>query len=239
MTKTRAKKTRKTVGSRKAVKAKARARARPAFDFKSIAPSIGPRQTTIKVPAKGVVFRQGEPADAVFYLQKGKVKIAVLSKQGKEAVVAIHQAGEFFGEACLADQPLHLASAVAIEDAIIIRIGKETMIRLLEEQPAFAEKFMAFLLTRNIQVEADLVDQLFNSSEKRLARTLLMLANVGKEGTMEKVVPKISQDVLAARVGTTRSRINFFMNKFRKLGFIEYNGDLKVHSSLVNMVVHD
>jgi CRP-like cAMP-binding protein len=225
----------RTGGSRKAVKA----RARPGFDFRSIAPSIGPRQSTAKFQAKEAVFRQGDPADAVFHLQKGKIKIAVVSRQGKEAVVAIHQAGEFFGEACLADQPLHLASAVAIEDSTIVRIAKETMVRLLHEQPAFAEKFMAFLLTRNIQVEADLIDQLFNSSEKRLARLLLMLANFGKERTMEKVVPRISQDVLAARVGTTRSRINYFMNKFRKLGLIEYNGELKVHSSLVNVVVHE
>ncbi len=228
-------KIRKVGGPKKTAKTKTARR----HDFNGIAALLGAEQAAVEFQRKESIFRQGDPAHAVYYLQDGKVKITVVSRQGKEAVVAIHQAGEFFGEACLAGQPLQLASAVAIEESTIVRIEKQTMVRLLHEKPDFSEGFLAFLLTRNIQVEADLVDQLFNSSEKRLARTLLILANIGKEGTMEKVIPRISQEVLAARVGTTRSRINFFMNKFRKLGLIEYNGVLKVHSSLMNMVVHD
>ena len=190
----------------------------------------GPKQT---------IFRQGEAADAVFYIESGEVQISVVSEQGKEGVIGMLGAGEFFGEGCRAGQPLHMASAVALTPSVVTRIPKPTMIRALQERPAFAEIFTAFLLSRNIQIEADLVDQLFNSSERRLARTLLLLSHLGKDGKMEMVIPKINQDLLAARVGTTRSRINFFMNKFRKLGFIEYNGDLKVHSSLLNVIVHD
>ena len=184
------------------------------------------------------VFRQGDPADAVFYIQRGKVQVSVVSEHGKEAVIAMLGSGEFFGEGCLAGQPLHIATATATAGATIARIDKSTMIRVLREEPTLSQLFMSFLLTRNIQVEADLVDQLFNSSEKRLARLLLLLANFGKEGKME-TIPKISQEVLAARVGTTRSRVNFFMNRFRKLGLIEYNGELKVHSALLNIIVHD
>ena len=185
------------------------------------------------------VFRQGDVADAVFYIQTGKIQIAVVSEQGKEGVVAILDAGEFFGEGCLAGQPLQLATASALAKSKVTRITKETMVGLLRDQPSFSQFFMAFLLSRNIAIEADLVDQLFNSSEKRLARVLLMLANYGKDGKMEPVIPHINQDLLAARVGTTRSRVNFFMNKFRKLGLIEYNGELKVHSSLLNVIIHD
>jgi CRP-like cAMP-binding protein len=185
------------------------------------------------------VFRQGEPADAVFYIRQGHIQILVVSEQGKEGVISVLGAGDFFGEGCLAGQPLYLASAIAIDQAIIVRIAKTLMVQALYDQPAFAETFTAFLLVRKIRVEADLVDQLFNSSEKRLARALLLLAQFGKDGTMEAIIPKVSQDALAARVGTTRSRVNFFMNKFRKLGFIEYNGELKVHSSLLNVIVHD
>jgi CRP-like cAMP-binding protein len=184
------------------------------------------------------VFRQGDPAEAVFYIQKGKVQVTIVSEQGKEAVIAMLGSGEFFGEGCLAGQPLQIATATATAESAIARIDKSTMIRVLREEPALSQLFMSFLLTRNIQVEADLVDQLFNSSEKRLARLLLLLANFGREGKME-TIPKISQEVLAARVGTTRSRVNFFMNRFRKLGLIEYNGELKVHSSLLNIIVHD
>ena len=167
------------------------------------------------------------------------MKLAVVSDQGKEGVIAILNPGDFIGEGCLAGQPLHMASAIAMVESSVVRIEIDAMIRVLHEEPGLSEMFMAFLLSRNIQFEADLVDQLFNSSEKRLARVLLLLANFGKEGTLETVIPRISQEVLAARVGTTRSRINFFMNRFRKLGFIEYNGGLKVHSSLLNIVIHD
>ena len=185
------------------------------------------------------IFRQGDAADAVFYIEKGKIEITVLSEHGKEGIIAILEPGAFFGEGCLAGQPLHLATAVAMTVCDIIRIEKDTMMRQLREDPAFSQLFMSFLLSRNIQIEADLVDQLFNSSEKRLARILMLLAHFGKDGTMEAIVPKITHETLAARVGTTRSRVNYFMNKFRKLGFIEYNGELKVHSSLLNVIVHD
>jgi CRP-like cAMP-binding protein len=227
----------KIENSNKAVKATAI----PRHNSQSLVEAIGAGRFTVEYRPKETVFRQGDPADAVFYLQNGKIRITVVSEQGKEGVIAILEAGEFFGEGCLAGQSLHLASAIAIEESTVVRIEKGTMVRLLHEQPDLAEMFMAFLLSRNIQIEADLVDHLFNSSEKRLARMLLLLAHFGKEGKMELVVPKISQEVLAARVGTTRSRINYFMNKFRKLGFIEYeyNGLLKVHSSLLNVIVHD
>jgi CRP/FNR family cyclic AMP-dependent transcriptional regulator len=187
----------------------------------------------------GVVFEQGAPANAVLYIQKGKIKILVTSDQGKEAVVAILGTGDFFGEGCLIGQPLRLASALAITDCTIMRIEKSAMVRVLQEEPSFAERFMHHLLTRNSRVEEDLVDQLFNSSEKRLARLLLLMANFGKEGRPELVTTKISQETLAEMIGTTRSRVSFFMNKFRKLGFIEYNGELRVHSSLLGVVLHD
>ena len=211
----------------------------PRFDAQAFLSSVGAGRSTTTYQAGKGVFRQGDPADAVFYIQKGKVKLAVISEHGKEGVIAMLGAGDFFGEGCLAGQPLHMASAVTMADSTIVRIEMDTMIRVLREEPKLSAMFTAFLLSRNIQFEADLVDQLFNSSERRLARLLLLLANFGKEGKLETVIPKISQEVLAARVGTTRSRINFFMNKFRKLGFIEYNGGLKVHSSLLNIVVHD
>jgi CRP-like cAMP-binding protein len=201
--------------------------------------SIGAGRSAVKYKRQQFIFRQGEAADAVFYIQNGKVQITVVSDQGKEGVIGMLEAGEFLGEGCLAGQPLHMASASAMADSTIVRIEKEAMIRALRDEPAFSQLFTGYLLSRNVQIEADLVDQLFNSSEKRLARVLLLLAHFGKDGTMEPVIPNISQELLAARVGTTRSRINFFMNKFRKLGFIEYNGSLKVHSSLLNVIVHD
>jgi CRP/FNR family transcriptional regulator, cyclic AMP receptor protein len=185
------------------------------------------------------VFSQGDPADSVFYIQESKVKIAVLSDRGKEAVVALHGKGDFFGEGCLTGQPLRLATAATMTDSVIMRLDKAAMVRVLHNEPKFSEVFMAFLLARNARVEADLVDQLFNSSEKRLARVLLLMANFGKEGRTEPVVAKISQETLAEMVGTTRSRVSVFMNKFRKLGFIEYNGDLRVHNSLLDVVLHD
>jgi CRP/FNR family cyclic AMP-dependent transcriptional regulator len=228
----------KTNGTREARKAGA-ATTVPRFNAQAFLTSAGAGRSTANYQAKKTVFRQGDPADAVFYIQRGKINLTVVSDHGKEGVIAMLGAGDFFGEGCLAGQPLHMASAVAMVDSTIARIEMDTMIRVLHEEPKLSERFMAYLLSRNIQFEAELVDQLFNSSERRLARILLLLANFGKEGKMETVIPKISQEVLAARVGTTRSRINFFMNKFRKLGFIEYNGGLKVHTALLNIVVHD
>jgi CRP/FNR family cyclic AMP-dependent transcriptional regulator len=188
---------------------------------------------------KQVIFTQGDPADAVFYVQKGRVKLTVVSKQGKEAIVALLGAGEFFGEGCLAGQPLRMSTASATEDTTALRIRKKAMVRLLHTDPKFSELFTAFLLSRNIRYEEDLVDQLFNSSEKRLARILLLLAHFGKDGKREPVIPRISQETLAGMVGTTRSRVSHFMNKFRRLGFIDYNGGLLVHSSLLNIALHD
>ena len=185
------------------------------------------------------VFAQGDEADAVFYIQEGEVKVCVISEQGKEAVVAMHGKGDFFGEGCLTGQKLRLATTMAMTESIIVRLDKASMIEVLHSEPKFAEVFMSFLLVRNARVEEDLVDQLFNSSEKRLARALLLMANVGKNSPPEKVLAKISQETLAEMIGTTRSRVSQFMNKFRKLGFIEYNGHLKVNSSLLNMVLHD
>jgi len=186
-----------------------------------------------------IIFAQGDPADAVFYIREGKIKLTVTSQQGKEAVVAIVGTGDFLGEGCIAGQPLRMARAIAITDGSSLRIEKKTMNELLHQRGKFSEDFMAYLLSRNIRVEEDLVDQLFNSSEKRLARTLLLLARFGKEGTPEIVVPKISQETLAEIVGTTRSRVSYFMNKFRRLGFIEYNGGLNIHSTLLNVILYD
>jgi len=211
----------------------------PKFDTKAFLSSVGTGKTAVKYARKRIVFRQGDPADAVYYVQSGKIQLAVVSEHGKQAVVGILTAGDFLGEGCLAGQPLHMASAITLAESMVFKIEKQTMICVLQAEPTLSEMFMAFLLSRNIQFEADLIDQLFNSSERRLARMLLLLANFGKEGKLETVIPRISQEILAAKVGTTRSRINFFMNKFRKLGFIEYNGGLKVHSSLLNVIVHD
>jgi CRP/FNR family transcriptional regulator, cyclic AMP receptor protein len=185
------------------------------------------------------IFAQGDRADVVFFVERGKVKLTVLSRQGKQAVIAILGPGNFFGEGCLAGQPLRMSTAIALTDSAIVALQKQTMIRALHQDTAFSETFTAYLLSRNIRFEEDLVDQLFNSSEKRLARVLLLLANFGKEGRPEPVVPKVSQETLAEMVGTTRSRVSFFMNKFRKLGFIEYNGGLEVYSSLLHVVLHD
>ena len=209
------------------------------FDAGLFLTSVGAGRSTTSYRPQANIFAQGDPADAVFYIEKGNVQLTVVSEHGKEGVIAMPSAGDFFGEGCLAGQPLHIASATAMSNSISVRIEKETMIRVLHQEPTLSEMFMAFLLSRNVQFEADLVDQLFNSSEKRLARILLLLANFGKEGKLEPVIPRISQETLAARVGTTRSRINSFMNKFRKLGLIEYNGELKVHTSLLNVIVHD
>jgi CRP/FNR family transcriptional regulator, cyclic AMP receptor protein len=189
------------------------------------------------------IFLQGDPADAIFYIRTGKIKLTVVSRQGKEAVVALLGAGDFFGEGCLAGQSLRMATATTMSECSITRIEKACVALLLHTQPAFAELFLRFLLSRNIRIEEDLVDQLFNSSEKRLARVLLLLANFGKDVNPELVIPKISQETLAEIIGTTRSRVSFFMNRFRKLGFIQYNGKsnagLEVHSSLLNVILHD
>jgi CRP/FNR family cyclic AMP-dependent transcriptional regulator len=214
-------------------------RKRPVFDPKAFLSKVGSGKTILK-PSRGqIIFSQGDAADAVFYILEGRVKITVLSAKGKEAVVAILERGSFFGEGCLAGQPLRMATATSLDGTTLDRIEKSTMVRMLHEEPTFAELFMAYLLSRNVRVEEDLVDQLFNSSEKRLARVLLLLARFGKEGTPEPVIPKISQETLAEMIGTTRSRVSFFMNKFRKLGFIEYNDRLHVHSSLLNIILHD
>jgi CRP/FNR family transcriptional regulator, cyclic AMP receptor protein len=185
------------------------------------------------------IFSQGDPADAVFYIQEGKVKVCVLSEAGKEAVVALHGKGDFFGEGCLTGQPLRLATVAAMTECVIMRLAKADIVRVLHDEPKFSERFMSFLLARNARVEEDLVDQLFNSSEKRLARVLLLMANFGKEAKPEPVITKISQETLAEIIGTTRSRVSTFMNKFRQLGFINYNGGLEVHNSLLNVILHD
>ena len=209
------------------------------IDPQSATPVLAGR-LAVKYERGQSIFRQGDATDAVFYIQDGKVQVTVVSEQGKERVVAMLHSGEFVGEGGLAGQPFHLASASVSEESTIVSIEKDAMVRALRDDPAFSQLFMAYLLSHNAQIEADLVDQLFNSSEKRLARVLLMLANYGKDAKLEPVMPHINQEILASRVGTTRSRINYFMNKFRKLGFIEYDsGKLKVHSSLLNVIVHD
>jgi CRP/FNR family cyclic AMP-dependent transcriptional regulator len=186
-----------------------------------------------------IVYAQGEPADSVFYIRSGKDKTTVVSEQGKEAVVALLGTGDFFGEGCLTGQPQRLSTVSAMTECVIVRIAKADIIRVIHEEPAFAELFISHLLARNSRVEEDLVDQLFNSSEKRLARTLLLLANFGKESRPEPIIAKVSQETLAEMIGTTRSRVSFFMNKFRKLGLIDYNGSIEIHSSLLNVVLHD
>ena len=209
------------------------------FDPKTFLAHVGDGRSISKYGKDRTVFAQGEPADAVFYVQKGKVKVTVVSEQGKEAVVAILGTNDFFGEGCLAGQAQRISTVAAMTDSTIVRLDKAAIVRVLHEEPAFSEMFISHLLSRAIRVEADLVDQLFNSSEKRLARLLLLLANFGKEGKPEPVIAKISQETLAEMIGTTRSRVSFFMNKFRKLGFINYNGGIEVHSSLLNVVLHD
>ncbi|MDP9053483.1 MAG: Crp/Fnr family transcriptional regulator [Acidobacteriota bacterium] len=188
---------------------------------------------------KDVIFSQGDDAAALFNIRKGQIKLSVVSSGGKEAVIAVLNAGDYFGEGCLAGQPVRMSTATAMTECLILRISRATVVGLLETDPAFSSELLSYMLTRTIRIEEDLIDQLFNSSEKRLARTLLLLANFGKEGRPEKVIPKISQEELAEIVGTTRSRVSFFMNKFRRMGFIKYNGTLEVHSSLLNVVLHD
>ena len=209
------------------------------FDTEAFLTTVGAGRTISRYKPKSYIFEQGTECDAVFYIQHGQVELSVVSQQGKERVVGMLGPGAFIGEGCLAGHPRYLASARASTDATVARVETATLAQAMKDHPELSERFMAFLLLRNSQVEADLVDQLFNSSEKRLARLLIMLAQVGQEAELRPVATPISQDVLAARVGTTRSRINYFMNKFRKLGLIEYNGTLKVHSSLLNVIVRE
>jgi CRP/FNR family transcriptional regulator, cyclic AMP receptor protein len=212
---------------------------KPAVALRSLVASVKGVTRDIKFRKDQVVFAQGDPADSIFYIQEGKVKIAVLSEQGKEAVIAILEAGDFCGEGCLGGQTKRAASAITMTDSIIMRLEKASVIRMLHENAQFSELFTTHLLSRNIRVEADLVNLLFNSSEKRLARLLLTLANFGKEGPLEPILPAISQETLAEMIGTTRSRVSFFMNRFRQLGFIDYNGHIEVRSSLLNVLLHD
>ena len=209
------------------------------FDPKTFLAKVGEGKTISTYRKDQIVFSQGQVADAVFYIQQGKVKLTVVSEQGKEAVVAILEPGQFFGEGCLNGHPLRMGSTRAMDECVITRLEKTTMVATIHNEPEFSELFMTYLLTRNGRIEEDLIDQLFNSSEKRLARLLLLLANFGKEGRPEPIVGNFSQETLAEMIGTTRSRVSFFMNKFRKLGFIEYNGKLEVHNSLLNVVLHD
>jgi CRP/FNR family cyclic AMP-dependent transcriptional regulator len=212
----------------------------PSFDSTSFLAKVGDGRSVGKYRKGQVIFSQGDAGDAVFYVQKGKVKVTVVSEQGKEAVVAILGTDEFFGEGCLAGQALRISTVTTLMDSVIARIEKAAIISVIHQEPTFAEMFIAHLLGRNVRVEADLVDQLFNSSEKRLARMLLLLAHFGKESKPEPIIAKISQETLAEMIGTTRSRVSFFMNKFRKLGFIAYNSSgLEVHTSLLNAVLHD
>jgi CRP/FNR family transcriptional regulator, cyclic AMP receptor protein len=212
--------------------------ARDWFDPLEFLARVGAGKTILEFHRNQTVFAQGDVADTVFYIQKGKVKLTVLSEQGKEAVVAILEPGQFFGEGCLNGHPLRIATTTAMEDCTITVIAKDAMIAMLHQEPKFSELFMSYLLTRNSRIEEDLIDQLFNSSERRLAR-LLLLANFGKAGSPQPINPNISQETLAEMIGTTRSRVSFFMNKFRKLGFISYNGKIEVHNSLLSAVLHD
>jgi CRP/FNR family cyclic AMP-dependent transcriptional regulator len=209
------------------------------FDPKAFLARVGTGKTITEYRRNQNIFGQGEPADLVFYIQKGKVKITVLSEQGKEAVVGILGQGQFFGESCLNGHTLRISTTTAMEPSLITAISKSAMLAALHDEPTFSEMFMTYLLTRNTRVEEDLIDQLFNSSEKRLARLLLILANFGKEGVLHPISIELSQETLAEMIGTTRSRVSFFMNKFRKLGFISYNGKIEVHNSLLNAVLND
>jgi CRP-like cAMP-binding protein len=208
------------------------------FRLQAFLSKVGPGRTVQELRKGQVIYAQGDPADAVFYIQKGRVKLTVVSSRGKSAVVAIAGPGEFFAEGCLAGQPVRVATAVTMTEALLVRIERKAMITALHQASALTEVFIGHLLSRTARMEDDLVDQLFNSSEKRLARVLLLLAHFGKEGKSEPVLPKISQETLAEMIGSTRPRVSGFMNKFRKLGFIEYNGGLHVHSSLINLFLH-
>jgi CRP/FNR family transcriptional regulator, cyclic AMP receptor protein len=213
--------------------------ARDSFDPKDFLAKVGEGKAILKFDKSQIVFAQGDVADTVFYIQKGRIKVLVVSEQGKEAVVGILEPGQFFGEGCLNGHPLRISTTMTMEECLITSITKEAMLTALQSESKFSEMFMMYLLSRNSRIEEDLIDQLFNSSEKRLARLLLLLANFGKEGSPQPIAAHISQETLAEMIGTTRSRVSFFMNKFRKLGFISYNGNIEVHSSLLNAVLYD
>jgi CRP/FNR family cyclic AMP-dependent transcriptional regulator len=216
-------------------------RAVPAFDVSTVLDRVDSGKATREYRARQAVFNQGDPADAVFYLESGEVKVTVVSSAGKAAVIAVLGAGTFFGEGCLTGQPLRMATASAVRSSTAVRIEKARMVELLRREPEFAGHFTAYILSRNVRIEGDLVDQLFNSSEKRLARLLLLLAHFGKDSKPEAVIPRISQETLASMVGTTRSRVSFFMNRFREMGFVDYDGagELQIHSALLNVVLRD
>jgi CRP/FNR family transcriptional regulator, cyclic AMP receptor protein len=211
----------------------------PRFNPKTFLATVGKGKTLLTPPKQTIIFSQGDAADAVFYIQAGQVKLSVVSQEGKEAIVAILEPGSFLGEGCLAGQLVHMATATSLKNATLVRVDKQAMIDTLHNEPTFSELFLAYLLARSIRIQEDLVDQLFNSREKRLARILLLLAHFGKEGKPEAIIQKVSQETLAEMVGTTRSRVSSFMNKFRELGFLDYNGGIYVHSSLLNVVLHD
>jgi CRP/FNR family transcriptional regulator, cyclic AMP receptor protein len=219
--------------------AKAKRKKQFPFNVKTFLNTVDGGRTVKTYRKNEKIFSQGDPADAVFYIQEGNVKVSIVSEAGKEAVVALHAKGDFFGEGCLTAQPFRLATVAAMTQCVIMRLAKAAVVKVLHEEPKLSEHFMSYLLARNARVEEDLVDQLFNSSEKRLARVLLLMANFGKEGKPEPVIVKISQETLAEIIGTTRSRVSTFMNKFRDLGFITYNGELEIHNSLLNVVLHD
>ncbi len=214
-------------------------RATPAFDALAFLTSSGVAKKVVEYRPQAVIFSQGDPCDTVMYLQEGAVRLSVLSHAGKEAIVGVLGMGDFLGEGALAGQPVRMGTATAVSATSALVVPKKQMIQLLHDEPTFSGRFIEYMLSRNIRIEEDLVDQLFNSSEKRLARTLLLLARYGKEDRPQGVLPKLSQEMLAEMIGTTRSRVNFFMNKFRKLGFIEYNGGLKINTSLLSVVLHD
>jgi CRP-like cAMP-binding protein len=213
--------------------------AKPSFDPKAFLAKVGNGRAVLKFKKNQHIFEQGDAADTIFYIQAGKVKVTVISDHGKEAVVGILEAGQFFGEGCLNGQPLRIATTTALEECTITSIAKQAMITTLHNEPQFSELFVAYLLSRNSRIQEDLIDQLFNSSEKRLARLLVLLANFGKEGSPQPINPNINQETLAEMIGTTRSRVSFFMNKFRKLGLISYNGEIKVHSSMLSAVLRE
>jgi CRP-like cAMP-binding protein len=210
-----------------------------AFDPKAFLAKVGDGKTIVEYVKDQVVFAQGAVADTIYYIQKGRLKVVVISEQGKEAIVGILESGQFFGEGCMNGHALRISTTTAMETCLVTAISKTAMLAAIHSEPKFSEMFMAYLLTRNSRIEEDLIDQLFNSSEKRLARLLLLLANFGKEGSPQPISPNISQETLAEMIGTTRSRVSFFMNKFRKLGFISYNGKIEVHNSLLNAVLYD
>jgi CRP/FNR family cyclic AMP-dependent transcriptional regulator len=212
----------------------------PTFDPKAFLAQTGLGRTMLQYPKNKVIFAQGDPSDAVFYIKAGRARLTVLSSRGKEATIALMGEGDFMGEGCIAsDQPLRVASATTVTDCCVLRIERQAMLDVLHHEHGFSDLFVSYIVGRYNQTQADLVDQLFNSAEKRLARTLLLLARFGKEGRSESVLPKISQETLAEMVGTTRARVNFFMNRFRQMGFIDYDGGLEVHSSLLDVVLHE